>query len=658
MLTRKLHQRFATRVSPRFQRMGLFSTTTVNQRYSFTPLECKSPIPSDIEIAQAVEPKNITELAMECGIMMTEFEPYGHVKAKVHEKIRDRLGNTKGKLVAITGINPTPFGEGKTTMAVGLHQAMTAHHNWNAFCNIRQPSLGPVFGIKGGAAGGGYGQVIPMEEFNLHLTGDFHAVAAAHNLLGAALDSRMIHEANQSPDTLYKNLVPKKKGKRTFAAPMLGRLKKLGINKTDPEDLTPEERKQFACLNLDPNDILWKRVVDMNDRALRDIQVGYSEKNFLRRTGFDIASASECMAILALSSSLSDMKERLARIVVGVSTTGEFITANDVGAAGAMAAIMKDTIHPNLMQTLEGGPVFVHGGPFANIAHGCSSVIADDIALRLVGEDGYVLTEAGFGADIGLEKFMNIKCRSAGLTPDCVVLVATIRALKMHGGGPQVTPGKLLPAAYTEGNVELVQAGVCNMQHHIRSTLQYGVPVVVCINTFPTDTEAEVEAVRAAALEAGAYDAVPCNTVALGGPGGVDLATSIKGACTQPTDFKLLYPDEMSLFDKIRTIANTYGAGSVTFSEDAERKLNEYTNMGYGTYPICMAKTPLSLSTDPSVKGTPKDFNVDIRDVRLSAGAGFVIAYCGDIMTMPGLTTRPAYFDVDIDENGRISGLF
>eukprot|EP00494_Astrolonche_serrata_P024586 UN24845 len=347
-----------------------------------------------------------------------------------------------GKLVAVTGITPTPFGEGKTTMAVGLAQAMTLL-GWKNFCNIRQPSLGPVFGVKGGAAGGGYGQVIPMEEFNLHLTGDFHAVAAAHNLLAAALDSRMIHESNLSADSVFKYLCPKKKGKRTFAGPMLNRLKKLGINKTNPDDLTAEEREQFAHLKLDKDDVLWKRVVDMNDRALRDIEVGFSEKNFKRRTGFDIASASECMAILALSNSLEEMKERLAKIVVGVSTRGEFITAEDIGCAGAMAAIMKDTINPNIMQTLEGGPVFVHGGPFANIAHGCSSTVADEIALRLVEKEGFVLTEAGFGADIGLEKFMNIKCRFSGLEPDCVVLVATVRALKMHGGGSAVVSGNL-----------------------------------------------------------------------------------------------------------------------------------------------------------------------------------------------------------------------
>lgn len=628
--------------------------------YASTRLKTRTPVPSDLEIAQtAATPKHISQLAKESGILDEELEVFGNLKAKVSLSIRDRLQNRKhGKLVAVTGINPTPFGEGKTTMAVGIHQAMTAHLGMNAFCNIRQPSLGPVFGVKGGAAGGGYSQVIPMEEFNLHLTGDFHAVAAAHNLLGAALDARMIHETNQKPKTLFKNLTPVKKGERKFAEPMLRRLQRLGINKTHPDELNDEEIKQFACLDLDHEQILWKRVVDMNDRALREIDVGFSEKNFVRRTGFDIASASECMAVLALATSLADMKERLARIVVGISKNGDFITADDVGCAGAMAAIMGGTLRPNLMQTLEGGPVFVHGGPFANIAHGCSSVVADEIAISLVGEKGYVLTEAGFGADIGLEKFMNIKCRMSGLKPDCVVLVATVRALKMHGGGSAVSPGKPLSAEYTSENVELVTKGAVNMQHHVRNARKYGTPVVVCINAFPGDSDAELNAVRIAALESGAFDAVPCKSFEYGGEGACDLAKSIDQACQESTDFKLLYPDEMSLHDKIRTIASTYGAASVNFSEKATQKLDAYTNMGYGHFPICMAKTPLSLTDNPELKGCPKDFDVTIRDVKLSAGAGYVVAYLGDIMTMPGLTTRPAFFDVDITDEGQISGLF
>jgi len=634
--------------------MRRFSTFAANR------LKVKNPVPSDLEIAQtAVVPKPITQIAKESGILDEELEVYGTVKAKVSLSIRERLQNAKkGKLVAVTGINPTPFGEGKTTMAVGIHQAMTAHLGMNAFCNIRQPSLGPVFGVKGGAAGGGYSQVIPMEEFNLHLTGDFHAVAAAHNLLGAALDSRMIHETNQKPKTLFKNLCPLKKGERKFAPPMLRRLNRLGINKTKPEELDDDEIKRFACLDLDHDQILWRRVVDMNDRALREIDVGFSEKNFVRRTGFDIASASECMAVLALSTSLTDMKERLSKIVVGISKNGDFVTADDIGCAGAMAAIMGGTLRPNLMQTLEGGPVFVHGGPFANIAHGCSSVLADHIALPLVGENGYVLTEAGFGADIGLEKFMNIKCRMSGLEPDCVVLVATIRALKMHGGGSPVSPGKPLPAEYTSENVELVTKGAVNMQHHIRNARQYGTPVVVCINAFPGDSDAELAAVRASALKAGAFDAVPCKSFEYGGEGACDLAKSIDQACKEATEFQLLYPDDMPLRFKIQTIASTYGANNVIFSDKAAQKLADYENMGYGNYPICMAKTPLSLTDNPELKGCPTNFDVTIRDVKLSAGAGFVVAYLGDIMTMPGLTTRPAYFDVDIDDAGQISGLF
>jgi len=636
-------------------RKRFFSSATINK------LDIHSPVPSDLQVAQSVTPFHIEAIAKENGIMASELILYGDTKAKVKLNIRERLGNTKGKLVVVTGITPTPFGEGKTTMACGIHQAMTAHHNFKAFCNIRQPSLGPVFGVKGGAAGGGYSQVIPMDEFNLHLTGDFHAVAAAHNLLGAALDSRLIHEANQSPQSIFKNLCPKKKGKRQgFAPPMLRRLKRLGIDKTDPNTLDDEEIKRFSYLDLAQDAVNWKRVVDMNDRALREIEVGFGEKNFLRKTGFDIASASECMAILALSTSLSDMKERLGRIVVGISRKGEFVTADDVGCSGAMAAIMKDTIHPNLMQSLEGGPVFVHGGPFANIAHGCSSTVADDIALRLVGEEGFVLTEAGFGADIGLEKFMNIKCRLSGLQPDCVVLVATIRALKMHGGGSAVSAGKPLPAEYLQENVELVKNGAKNMQHHIQNASRYGVPVVVCINAFPGDTDDELMAVRDAALEAGALDAVPCKSYEFGGEGAFDVAASISKACDEPSNFELLYPNEMSLEDKIRTISGTYGANpaDVTFSDVATQKLKQYMEMGYGSAPICMAKTPLSLSTDPNLKGVPTAFPVHVRDVRLSAGAGFVIAYTGEIMTMPGLTTRPAYFDVDVDEHGKISGLF
>jgi len=646
------------------QRLARRATIKVFQKHFFATnrLVCKNPVPSDLDVAQSVNPFHIEEIAADSGINKEELILYGETKAKVKLSIRDRLGdNSKGKLVVVTGITPTPFGEGKTTMACGIHQAMTAHHNFKAFCNIRQPSLGPVFGVKGGAAGGGYSQVIPMDEFNLHLTGDFHAVAAAHNLLGAALDSRLIHEVNQSAQSIFKNLCPKKKGKRQgFAPPMLRRLKRLGIDKTDPDSLTPEEIKRFAHLDLALDAVNWKRVVDMNDRALRGIEVGHTEKNFLRKTGFDIASASECMAVLALSTSLSDMKERLRRIVVGISRGGEFVTADDVGCSGAMAAIMKDTIHPNLMQSLEGGPVFVHGGPFANIAHGCSSTTADDIALRLVGKDGYVLTEAGFGADIGLEKFMNIKCRLSGLSPDCVVLVATIRALKMHGGGPAVSSGKPLPAEYLQENVELVKNGAKNMQHHVRNAARYGVPVVVCINAFPGDTDNELMAVRAAALEAGAVDAVPCKSFEYGGEGAFDIAGSISKACEESSKFELLYPDEMALEEKIRTIAETYGASAsdVTFSDVATEKLRQYTESGYGNFPICMAKTPLSLSTDPELKGVPAGFPIHIRDVRLSAGAGFVVAYAGDIMTMPGLTTRPAYFDVDVDDNGQIKGLF
>ncbi len=403
-------------------------------------------VPSDIEIAQAATPLPIDQIAAEAGILPEELDLYGKTKAKVHLSIRDRLKNSpNGKYIVVTAITPTPLGEGKTTTTVGLSQALGAHLGKKVFTCIRQPSQGPTFGIKGGAAGGGYSQIIPMEEFNLHLTGDIHAITAANNLLAAAIDARMFHESSATDEQMFERLCPPSKdGSRKFSPVMLRRLRKLGISKTDPNELTPEERSRFARLDIDPETITWRRVLDTNDRMLRQITIGQGpeEKGFTRSTGFDIAVASEIMAVLALATDLADMRERLGRMVIGSNKAGEPITADDIGVGGALTVLMKDAIMPNLMQTIEGTPAFVHAGPFANIAHGNSSIVADQIALKLVGPDGYVLTEAGFGADMGFEKFCNIKCRYSGLKPDCAVLVATIRALKMHGGGPKVVAGK------------------------------------------------------------------------------------------------------------------------------------------------------------------------------------------------------------------------
>ncbi|XP_063235679.1 C-1-tetrahydrofolate synthase, cytoplasmic isoform X2 [Bacillus rossius redtenbacheri] len=451
------------------------------------PLKLVSPVPSDIAIARSQEPKDILHLAKEVGLYPAEVNQYGHKKAKISLSVLQRLQWQKnGKFIVVAGITPTPLGEGKSTTTIGLVQALAAHRSKNAFACVRQPSQGPTFGIKGGAAGGGYSQVIPMEEFNLHLTGDIHAVTAANNLLAAQLDARVFHEATQGDEALYNRLVPKVKGRRSFSKIQLRRLERLGIKKTDPESLSPEEKKSFARLDIDPNTITWVRVLDTNDRFLRKITVGQSptEKGHSRETGFHMSVASEIMAILALATDLKDLKERLGKMVVGLDRSGKPVTADDLGATGAMAILMKDAIEPTLMQTLEGTPVMVHAGPFANIAHGASSVVADRIALKLVGPEGYVVTEAGFGSDIGMEKFFNIKCRNSGLQPNAVVLVSSVRALKMHGGGPTVTPGIPLKNVYVEENLELLKQGLPNLQKHISNGLKYGLPVVVAVNTF------------------------------------------------------------------------------------------------------------------------------------------------------------------------------
>lgn len=620
-------------------------------------------VPSDIEIAQAHAPLPITQIASEAGILPDELEMYGKTKAKVHLSIRDRLKNVpNGKYVVITAITPTPLGEGKTTTTVGLSQALGAHLNKKVFTCIRQPSQGPTFGIKGGAAGGGYSQIIPMEEFNLHLTGDIHAITAANNLLAAAIDTRMFHESSQSDEALYDRLTPAAKdGSRKFSPVMLRRLRKLGITKTNPNDLTPEERSRFARLDIDPSTITWRRVTDTNDRMLRQITIGQGpeEKGFTRVTGYDISVASEIMAILALAVDLGDMRERLGRMVIGTNKAGEAITADDIGVGGALTVLMKDTIMPNLMQTLEGTPAFVHAGPFGNIAHGNSSIVADQVALKLVGPDGYVLTESGFGADLGMEKFFNIKCRYSGLVPNCVVMVATIRALKMHGGGPKVVAGQPLNPAYTEENLELLEKGCSNLIKMIDNAKKYGIPVVVGVNRFQYDTQAEVDLVRKISMKAGAVDAVMSNHWAEGGKGAVDLGKAVIAACEKPSNFKFLYPLDMSIKQKIETIVKEmYGGSAVEYSPEAEQKIALYTRLGFDKIPICMAKTHLSLSADANLKGAPTGFTVKVRDVRASVGAGFVYPLLGTMSTMPGLSTRPGYYDIDLDlATGRVVGL-
>jgi formyltetrahydrofolate synthetase len=620
-------------------------------------------VPSDIEIAQAATPLPIGQIATEAGILPEELELYGQTKAKVHLSIRDRLKNSSnGKYIVVTAITPTPLGEGKTTTTVGLSQALGAHLGKKVFTCIRQPSQGPTFGIKGGAAGGGYSQIIPMEEFNLHLTGDIHAITASNNLLAAAIDARMFHEKSADDTQMFERLCPPAKdGTRKFSPVMLRRLRKLGISKTDPNELTPEERSRFARLDIDPASITWRRVLDTNDRMLRGITIGQGpeEKGFTRSTGFDITVASEIMAILALATDLADMRDRLGRMVIGSNHAGEPITADDIGVSGALTVLMKDTIMPNLMQTIEGTPAFVHAGPFANIAHGNSSIVADQIALKLVGPDGYVLTEAGFGADMGFEKFCNIKCRYSGLKPDGAVLVATIRALKMHGGGPKVVAGQPLAHAYTQENLELLEKGCSNMVRLIANARSFGIPVVVAINRFKDDTDAEVALVRRLAIQAGAADAVVSNHWALGGAGAVDLGKALITACEKPGNFHFLYSLDLSIKEKIEIIVREmYGGSGVEYSPEAEKKVELYTRQGFDKLPICMAKTHLSLSHDPNLKGAPSGFTVPVRDIRASVGAGFLYPLLGTMATMPGLSTRPGYYDVDLDTaTGRVIGL-
>ena len=585
-----------------------------------------SKYPSDLEIAQAASPIPIADIARSIGIRDEDLIPYGSTKAKVHLDILKRIGaGPTGKYVDVTAVTPTPLGEGKTTTTIGLVQGL-GRLGKKAIATIRQPSMGPTFGIKGGAAGGGYSQVIPMDEFNLHLTGDMHALSVAHNLVAAALDARWYHEQRLSDAQL--------------------------------------EALDLERLGIDVFRTRWRRVVDVNDRALRNVVVGLGGRihGRPRETGYDITVASELMAILALTdgkdyaSALHDLRERCSQVVVGNSEAGDPITLEDLSVAGAVTVLMRDTLHPNLMQTLEGQAAFVHAGPFANIAHGNSSILADRVALQL-GE--YVITESGFGADMGMEKFVNIKCRVSGLVPDAIVLVATIRALKTHGGGPKVIPGRPLDEAYTGENLPLLEAGLINLVAHIEGVRRFGMQAVVVVNAFPTDTRAEIEAVKRAALEAGASHAVTSTHWADGGAGALELARAVIEACEEPHDFRLLYSPDRSIKEKIETIATSiYGADGVDFSGRAELDIAGYENDGFGDLPICMAKTPLSISHDPGLKGRPTGFRLPVREVRASVGAGFLVPIVGSINTMPGLGARPAFMNVDINKDGKIVGLF
>lgn len=554
---------------------------------------------SDIEIAQGCQMRPITEVAAAAGLDADDLELYGKYKAKLSADVWTKVKEKEnGKLVLVTAINPTPAGEGKTTTSVGLGQALCKQGK-NAIIALREPSLGPVFGIKGGAAGGGYAQVVPMEDLNLHFTGDFHAITSANNLLAALLDNHI---------------------------------------------------QQGNALRIDTRQIVWKRCLDMNDRVLRNVVVGLGSKadGFVREDHFVITVATEIMAVLCLASDMNDLKERLSRMVVAYNLDGEPVTAGQLQAVGSMAALLKDALKPNMIQTLEHTPALVHGGPFANIAHGCNSVRATKAALKMA---DYVITEAGFGADLGAEKFFDIKCRAAGLKPDAVVLVATIRALKYNGG--------VAKADLSAENVDALKKGIVNLEKHIENLKLYGVPVVVTLNSFITDTEAEISYVKNFCEERGAEFALS-EVWEKGGEGGMALAEKVlKTLSEKESHFKPLYGDDLSLTEKIETVAKKiYGAGSVTVSAAAKKQLEKIEAMGFGNLPVCMAKNQYSLSDDPTKLGRPEGFDLTVREAYVSAGAGFVVVLTGTVMTMPGLSKNPAAYNIDVDENGKIVGLF
>lgn len=554
---------------------------------------------SDIQIAQEATMKPITEVAESLGISFDELELYGKYKAKISDEYLNRIkSNPDGKLILVTAINPTPAGEGKTTTTVGLGQAF-AKLNKKAIIALREPSLGPCFGIKGGAAGGGYAQVVPMEDLNLHFTGDFHAITTANNLLAAMLDNH-IQQGNQ--------------------------------------------------LGIDTRMVVWKRCLDMNDRALRNVVIGLGAKadGVVREDHFCITVASEIMAVLCLADDMDDLKARLGRIIVAYNFEGQPVTAADLGAVGSMAALLKDALKPNLIQTLENTPALVHGGPFANIAHGCNSVRATKAALKMA---DYCITEAGFGADLGAEKFLDIKCRMAGLKPDAIVLVATIRALKYNGG---VAKTDLIPE-----NLEALKKGIVNLEKHIENLQKYGVPVVVTLNSFVTDTPAETAFVKQFCEERGC-DFALSEVWEKGGEGGIELAKAVLNTLeTKESHYHPIYTDDLSLTEKIETIAKEiYGADGVNYSDAAKKQLKKLTDLGFGNFPICVAKTQYSLSDDPTKLGRPTNYNIEVREVYVSAGAGFVVAITGQIMTMPGLPKVPAALNIDVNEDGKITGLF
>ena len=555
---------------------------------------------TDIEIAQQTKMRPIKDIASALGITDDELIPYGKYKAKIDDGFEKRMASKPdGKLILVTAINPTPAGEGKTTTTIGLGQAM-AKLGLNSIIALREPSLGPVFGVKGGAAGGGYSQVLPMEDINLHFTGDFHAITSANNLLCAMIDNH-IQQGNE--------------------------------------------------LGIDQRRVLFQRVLDMNDRALRNIVIGLGAKadGVPRQDKFSITVASEVMAVLCLARDIDDLKQRLGNILVAYTYTNKPVYARDIGAAGAMSALLKDALKPNLVQTTENTPAIIHGGPFANIAHGCNSVRATKLALKL---SDYAITEAGFGADLGAEKFLDIKCRVAGLKPSCIVLVATVRALKYNGGVPK--------AELADENLQALINGSCNLEAHIDNLKKYGVPVVVAINRFHTDTDKELQLLEQICREKGA-DFALSEVFAKGGEGGIELAKAVVKACDMPSDFKLLYDDSLSIQDKIRTLAmQIYGAKDVNFEAKALRDIEGIlaSDPEYARFPICVAKTQYSLSDDPSLLGRPVDFTLNVREVKVSAGAGFIVVLTGAIMTMPGLPKKPAALNIDVDSNGNISGLF
>ncbi len=562
---------------------------------------------SDLEIAQSIKLTPINEIAASIGIKDDELHRHGNYKAKIDLTLLERLkDNPKGKYIYITAVTPTPLGEGKTLTTIGLSLGLNRIGKKAISC-IREPSLGPVFGVKGGAAGGGYSQVLPMEDVNLHLTGDVSAIGTAHNLCAAFLDNHILKDNR---------------------------------------------------LSIDPHSITWPRVIDVNDRFLREVIIGLGgkENGFLRESGFEIIEASEVMAIMALTHNLKDLRSRLGRILLGTTYNGKPVTPDDIKVAGAMTVLLKNAIMPNIVQTTEKTACFIHTGPFGNIAHGNSSILADAMALKLA---DYVVTESGFGADLGSEKFLDIKCRYSGHKPDCAVLVCSIRALKMHSNSFNVIAGNPLDSRLFKENLQAVQAGSCNLKKQIENILIFDIPVVVAINRFESDTDAEIELAKKLAVEYGAKEAVVSMAYAKGGEGAVELAEAVSRAAEQPNDFKFLYPLDMPIKEKIETIATKiYGASGVTYHPAAEKKIRQYTELGFDKLPICMAKTHLSLSHDPRLKGMPTNFELPIREIRVSAGAGFIYPLCGKMRTMPGLPTNPCGMNVDIDENGNTVGLF